>query len=305
MANIERDYELLIVGSFARQFVAGKSAFVVGGNAHRVASFISDHATLLTTQNTDYASLDLPVPHEDASFEVVIALGVPDAPEIVAQEARRILKPNGIFLVSAVDNADYVHEPEQPGLRADELRELLGQSFRYTRLYRLGAVAGSILFEENEPSDGATVESVGAARSNPYSITESPLTSSILAVGSNSEIPTQENPSRVLIDLDRRLFEELEELSEETVLLRGEIERMQESEAQSFQDTLTLRTSEVNRFRSQLERSEERVKDLTEQTKRSENHAENLKNQLHGIQTSRTWRLLGLYRSLATRLRRT
>lgn len=291
-ASAGHDYGLLACATFARRFAGGKAVAVLGEGADRGARLLAGTAASVSSPApfSGEASSENPFSGlPQAGFDVVVAVATEvsgDAAGLVL-EAKRVLKPDGVLIVSASEGqASAGARGERPPM----LEELLAGHFREVRLYRLGVVAGAAVFGGDAQVDRTVVEDAGVFRASPSG-------SSVVAVCGDAGLPADEDGPFLALDPNGRVFEEIEELWEEVDLLRGEIRRMQESEAQAFRDTLTLRTSEVNHFRSRLERSEDRLKAVVDENG-------HLKKSLNEIQSSRAWRLLGLYRRLAARLRR-
>lgn len=275
--DAKREYELLACCSFAKRFVGGKTVAVIEDGAGRGTRLLAGDAVSVIGQ-PDLSGLPA------AGFDIVVAPGFARRVEDLAREAKRVLKPDGLLVFSTPD-----------GINSGSGASLEGH-FRVVRSYRLGTVAGAAVFEGEDQETRASVEGLTLFRANPASAA-APAAGSVIAVCGAAGVPEAGDLPYLALDPDRRVFEELEELSEEVELLRGEIRRMQESEAQAFGDTLALRTSEVNHFKSRLERAERSESALT-------NRIGVLEGQLREVQDSRTWRLLGLYRGLATRLGR-
>jgi hypothetical protein len=120
-----------------------------------------------------------------------------------------------------------------------EFRELLEGHFGHVHIYRQGAVAGGFIFPASEKITGALVESARLSLTNSSPGMESPTTRSLIAVCSDAEaLGGQEEQPYLLLDRDRRVFDECEERAEDVELLRGEIQRMQETEVEAFITTL-------------------------------------------------------------------
>jgi hypothetical protein len=121
-----------------------------------------------------------------------------------------------------------------------EFQGLLERHFGHVRLYRQGAVAGGLVFPvsgELTAAAGVPVESVRLSSSGPSLGGGPPTTRSVMAVCSESgEVPGQEEEegAYLLLDRDRRVFDECEERAEDVDLMLGEIQRMQETEIQAF-----------------------------------------------------------------------
>lgn len=292
-------------GYGASLLVAGAKSVVGLTNSPEAA----EHASATyPAPNTTYQSADLPrLSHPDGSFDVVVALGVVEpleSPEELVREAKRVLKPDGVLVVSARDKgADTVGSGSRTGLYAAEFQDLLEHNFRNVRVCRQGTVAGALTLEDGTEPEALPVRSAHFSQTSPAPGEALPVLRHVIAACSDAEIPQKQGQPRLLLDLDHRAFEENEDLSEGVELLRDEVRRMQESEAQSFQDTLALRGSETAYFKAKLRRSEARLKALEAQNENLNRRIENLKKQLNEIQNSRTWRLLGLYRDLRTRMK--
>jgi hypothetical protein len=168
-----------------------------------------------------------------------------------------------------------------------EFQELLEAHFGHVLVYRQGAVAGGFVFPAVGDVDGTSVESTTLSLTNPYLSKEPPATRSIMAVCSNAEAVRQEAPY-LLLDRDRRIFDECEDRAEDVELLRGEIRQMQETEAQAFLDALRLRGTEIGYLRARV--------------RRAEGEAQRLETHIHNMQRSTTWRVFEPYRRLRARM---
>jgi len=325
-ASAEDAYVRLAGYEFARRYTKGKSVLDVSWEEIGYgASLLAEGAESLVgltnspeaaerasaaypAPNTSYQSANLPnLYHPDGSFDVVMVLGGIErleSPEELVLDAKRVLKPDGVLIVSAQDRDAHTEDTgRRRVLYATEFRELLERSFRNARICRQGAVAGALTVEDGMSPATVPVEGAHFSRTNPAPGETLPALRYVIAACSDAGLPQEQGPSHLLLDHDHRVFEENEDLSEDVELLRDEVRRMQESEAQSFQDTLTLRSSETAYFKAQLRRSEARLKALDSQNESLKKENENLKRQLNEIENSRTWRILGLYRSLRTRMK--
>ena len=190
-----------------------------------------------------------------------------------------------------------------------ELREVLGHWFENVKIYQLGAVSGGLIFEDSSELGGVEVEGVNSTLSVPEFTRDLPVTPLVLTVCGDAEIPTLDRP-HLLLDLDRRVFEEYEDRVEDAQLLREEIQRMQETEVQAFQDALKLRRSEISYLKAReqtLQNQTEilRAKEQALQSRTKTLHDRNtkLKKRLQELENSRTWQLLAPYRDLRSRLK--
>lgn len=306
-ANAEDAYVRLAGYEFARGYTEGKSVLdVTWEEAGYGPSLLAGSAESVVGLIGSSEDVDLPrLPHPDGSFDVVVAFGVVehlDSPEELMIEAKRVLKPDGILVISAPDREIYAGGPRK-GLYAAEFRELLERSFRDVSACRQGAVTGALTVEDGAQPEALPVASAYFSRTDPAPGEALPTLRYVIAACSDAELAQGTEPPRLLLDLDQRAFEENEDLSEGMELLRDEVQRMQESEAQSFQDTLTLRGSETAYFKAQLQRSESRANALTIQNENLKKKLDQAQNQLREIENSHTWRALGLYRNLRTRMK--
>jgi SAM-dependent methyltransferase len=300
-AGSEAAYETLAGYGFARRYVGGKvvadvgwdevgpgprllaeSAASVVGFA-RSAEAVEQATAAYPAPNAEYRKAepsDLPYPEDH--FDAVVALSVADNmedPGAVLEETRRVLKKDGVFVVSAT---------ERRKASVSELVELLERHFQGVRLYRVGAVAGGFVFPVSGEVSGASVESARTSVTGPSPDAEPPPVRSVLAVcGDAGNLDREEQPY-LLLDRDRRVFDECEDRAEDVELLREEIRRMQQTEVQAFQDSLKLHVTEIAHLRAQVRRA------------RAQEAA--MRNQLRAMESSTTWRLFEPYRRLRGRI---
>ncbi|MEJ7841885.1 MAG: hypothetical protein WKF95_08945, partial [Rubrobacter sp.] len=169
--------------------------------------------------------------------------------------------------------------------------------FDAVQLYRLGAVAGGFVGPYSGEVTDAHVQGFRSSAVDPTPDSGHPATRSILAVCGGAEVP--EGEPFLLLDHDRRVFEEHEDLARDVGLMWEEVDRMQETEAQSFQDTLKLFKSEVSYLRARVRSSEARAEVKIRQL---ENQAVRLQDRLRDMENSATWRVFEPYRQLRSRI---
>ncbi len=304
----EAAYERLTVYRFAQRYVRGKIVADIGweavGYGSQLLAETAESVAGLTNSteavdlapaaypapNVDYKKVDLPeLPYPGDHFDVVVALGVVEnleQPQGLLREARRVLKPDGVLVVSTLDKQVHV-AGRRPGMYVLEFQELLEHYFEHVCMYRQGAVAGGFVFPASGEVADASVESATPSLTNPRFGAEPPITRSLIAVCSNAAVLEQEEPY-LLLDRDRRVFDECEDRAEDLELLREEIQRMQETEVQIFRDALRLRVTEIAYLRARI--------------RRSEGEAHRLKAHIYNMQRSMTWRLFEPYRKLRARM---
>jgi SAM-dependent methyltransferase len=314
-ATSERSYDRLVSYGFARRYVAGKvvadigwqevgfGALLLAETAESVAGLTSSTEAVDLARsahlapNAEYRKVDLPnLPFAESHFDVMVAFGVLEnleQPEDLLREAKRVLKQDGVLVISApdklalVDRYDPAGTGRRRGMYVAEFQELLESHFGRVILYRQGGVAGGFVFPVSGEIPGASVESTTLSLTSPYLGKEPPTTRSIMAVCSNAEAVRQEEPY-LLLDRDRRVFDECEDRAEDVELLRGEIRQMQETEAQAFLDALRLRGTEIAHLRARV--------------RRAEGEAQRLETHIHNMQRSTTWRVFEPYRRLRARM---
>lgn len=314
----EEAYDRLTGYAFARRYVSGKSVADIREKASessaRVLSGAAGSVTavrIAPESGEEAGSLD--IQQEDDSFDVVIALQVIEHvqnPEHLLKEAKRILKPDGLLIISTPDKQARSHERNQRShpseMYVQEFRGLLNGHFGNVSLRRQGAVAGGFVSGVSEELGEAPLHSVQLSSSTPSPGSELPPTSLIMAVCSDGELSEDKAPY-LLFDQDRRVFEEDEDHREDVELLRDEVRRMQDTEVQSFQNTIALRTSEIAYLKSELglskdERLEgagasgERVQQLKAHNEALKRENDIIKSRLHAVEGSNIWRLTSPYR---------
>lgn len=307
----ENVYNLQTSYRFAKRYVAGKSVINVGSEGvvygtqllSETAKCVvgltdsSEALRLATTvhsaPNTSYREADLPeLPYPEDSFDAAIAIAVVEnleRPEDFVAELKRVLRQDGILIISTPDKQAYSNDRNyrdlihRRGMYIPMFREMLEQHFGHVSLYRQGAVAGGLIFPFTNELVAASVESMQSSSTRTTFGTKPPITHFVVAVCSDSEVPQEDGAPYLLLDLERRIFEEYEEQHEDIRLLRDEIQQMQDTEVQAFLNALQFHTDAAKRnLRKEFQNLEER---------------------LQAIENSRAWRLLSTYRSLRAKLK--
>lgn len=312
-ATSEVAYDRLIGYAFARRYVAGKvvanlgweevgyGSYLLTETAESVAGLTNTTEALdlartaYPAPNAEYKRADLPeLPYPEGYFDVVVAFGVVEnleRPETLVRETRRVLKQDGVLVISVPDRRVLVEEGDRVdhrrGMYVPQFRDLLEQHFQRVLVYRQGAVAGGFIFPEARKIDATSVESAPLSLAAPRVGAEPPTTRSVIAVCGDTEVLEREKPHLVL-DRDRRVFDECEDRAEDVELLHDEIRRMQETEVQAFQDSLKMHRTEITYLRARV--------------RRSEGEAQRLKTHIHNMQSSMTWRIFEPYRRLRARI---
>ena len=265
----------------------GSGARLLAATARSVTSLVTSPEALVRAHEAHSASnltfiLTKPpeLPFPDASLDIVVALEVTEDQnsEALSEEAWRILKADGILVISVPDRRAFSNRSAR--LYAEEFRELLARRFEHVELYRQGAVSGAAVFKDPDGLSGFSIESLPFAAPEPEFGSGPPDTDLALAVCGGAELPASEIPY-LLLDRDRRLLDGREDAQEDIELLKAEIQQMQETEVKTFHETVAAREAENARLRAGKEK---------------------LRRRLDDIERSRVYRLLGTYRNLRTRL---
>jgi SAM-dependent methyltransferase len=268
-ASAEAAYERLTSYGFAQRYIKGKVVADIGregvvhgsrllaGTAESVtrltsASETADRAlAVYSAPNVSYRTVYLPgLPFSDSSFDVVVAFGVLENlehPEDLIREAKRVLKQDGVLLLSATDrqtnSIERNRREDADGRRemyVPEFQQMLERHFGHVHMYRQGAVAGGFVFPATGEVTGAPVETARFTLADPRFGVEPPTTRSVIAVCSDTAVALADDEERpyLLLDRDRGVFDESEERAEDVELLRAEIRRMQEIELRALVDAL-------------------------------------------------------------------
>lgn len=148
------------------------------------------------------------------SFEVIEHL---ERPEDLVKEVRRLLKQDGVFVVSTPDKRTYSVERNQVNphhlkeMYPLEFRELLERHFRHVRMYWQGALAGSIVApDRNELSEEGHVilESAQFSLPDPAFGQGAPTALYMIAICTNGLAPEALERPYMILDRDRQIYEE-------------------------------------------------------------------------------------------------
>jgi SAM-dependent methyltransferase len=268
----EAAYERLTGYGFAQRYAKGKTVANVGWEeigygSHLLAETAESVAGLTNSPeaadqasaaysapNVSYHRVNLPeLPYSETYFDTVVAFGVVEDlahPEDLVGEAKRVLKKDGVLVISALDKQTQLEGGAHGGsnglqreMYVPEFRELLERHFGLVHVYRLGAVAGGCVFPVSDKVATAPVKSARFSLTNPDLGAEPPRTRCVIAVCTDAEEPQQEEEAYLLLDRDRRVFDECEERAEDVELMQSEIRQMQETEVQAFLDALRVQQS--------------------------------------------------------------
>jgi SAM-dependent methyltransferase len=268
----EAAYERLTGYGFAQRYAKGKIVANVGWEeighgSHLLAETAESVAGLTNSpeavdlasaaypaQNVSYQRVSLPeLPYSETYFDTMVAFGVVENlayPEDLVGEAKRVLKKDGVLVISALDKQNQLNGGDHGGIdgRQSEMyvpdfRELLERHFGRVHIYRQGAMAGGFVFPVSDKIATTPVKSARFSLGNPDLGADPPRTRCVIAVCTDTEELQQEEQPYLLLDRDRRVFDECEERAEDVELMQSEIRRMQETEVQAFLDALRVQQS--------------------------------------------------------------
>lgn len=163
------------------------------------------------------------LPFEEGSFEAAISFEVIEHlenPEDLVLEAKRLLKEDGVFIVSTPDKQTYsnnrslVNRHHLSEMYPLEFREILEKSFEHVQIYRQGALAGSLIVPEVATlsrEGAAEVESTQFSLTEPVFGDEVPSTFYMVAVCTNGPAPEPLDRPLLILDRDRQIYEEADD----------------------------------------------------------------------------------------------
>ena len=137
------------------------------------------------------------------------------------EEALRLLKDDGVFVVSTPDkqayslDRNYVDPDHLKEMYPLEFREILERHFQHVQIYRQGALAGNIITPDLKelPEDGQPVlESARFSLPDPWFGQEEPTTLYMVAVCTNGWEPEPLREPHLILDRDRQIYEEYTDL---------------------------------------------------------------------------------------------
>jgi SAM-dependent methyltransferase/uncharacterized protein YoxC len=220
------------------------------------------------------------LPYEDESFQVAVSFEVIEHlehPEALLLEAKRLLKKDGVFVVSTPNKQTYSNNRNRVNLYhlkemyPLELQEVLERYFEYVQIYWQGSLAGSVITPDPKalPEDGqATLESAQFSLPDPVFDDRFPTTLYMVAVCTNGKPPEPLHRPFLVLDCDRQIYEEYEDqqyslwhlqMHHEYMLIRQRQEankRLREAH-KMLQEAHKMLQEERKRFRQPIERLQE------------------------------------------------
>jgi 2-polyprenyl-3-methyl-5-hydroxy-6-metoxy-1,4-benzoquinol methylase len=235
----EISYDHIARYRFAEQYIKGKKTIDLGSGVgygtYSLSKFAEDvlgvdiseeavayAACCYEAPNLSYQVGDVTnTPYPNESFEAAISFEVIEhleRPEALVEEALRLLKEDGIFVVSTPDkqtysnDRNYVNPHHLKEMYPLEFRKILKQYFRHVQIYRQGALAGSIItpdLSELSEDGQLTLESTRFSLPDPKFGREVPVTLYMIAVCANGSAPEPLQHPHLMLDYDRQIYDEL------------------------------------------------------------------------------------------------
>jgi SAM-dependent methyltransferase len=239
--SAEIAYDHLTRYRLAERYVSGKSAIDlgcgVGYGAYLLAKVVrsivgvdlSKEAIAHAAESYQAPNLHFEVgnvaslPYKDGSFEAAVSFEViehMEHPEELVLEAKRLLKKDGVFVVSTPNKQTYSNDRNRTNsyhireMYLLEFQELLEHYFEHVQIYWQGSLAGSAITPDpmELPEDGqATVESAHFSLPDPVFGNRFPTTLYMVAVCTNGKPLEPLHRPFLILDRDRQIYEEYDD----------------------------------------------------------------------------------------------
>ena len=234
----EQSYDHVARYRLAERYVEGKEIVDLGCGAgygsHWLSGFarsvigmdLSEEAVAYATHhyhapNLRYGVGDVTnLPYRDGTFEAAVSFEVIEhlpKPEDLAREAKRLLREDGLFVVSTPDKQTYHNDRVSSNphhlkeMYPLEFREMLERHFEHVQIYHQGALAGSIITPDPDelPADGrVSIESAQFSLEDPGFSGAFPTTLYLIAICTDAEPPQPLSAPHLILDRDRQIYEE-------------------------------------------------------------------------------------------------
>ena len=246
------------------------AAMVVGVDiSFEAASFAKNEAAGLHVAVSSVTE----IPLRDASIDVVVSFEVIEhihSPELLVREARRVLRSEGVFIVSTPNRSVYNESRSEPNpfhvseMEVDEFRRVLSQYFPFVEMSAQKVVLASVVWDVEDRNVTPTISSDVQLPEAPY----------VVAVCSNEPLQKVDSSAfsswRVMEELDDQV-RHLEELDAREVAARTHIAAIESAMSDVVKaladadqreimarEQLRQYESEIERLRTVIGGSEER-----------------------------------------------
>lgn len=281
------------------------------------------------------------LPHESGSFEAAVAFEVIEhleRPEELVLEAKRVLKEDGLFVVSTPDKQTYsnardiVNPHHLSEMYPLEFRELLEGNFGHVQIYWQGAIAGSVVTPDpqNLPEDGRTIlESAQFSLPDPAFGLGFPIVLYMIAVCTDGRPPEPLDRPHLILDRDRQIYEAFDgqrpildrlhryhdyELQMQNRRLKEAHRQVRQARHDGRERARRLRRKadeEVRQTRREADEQVRRVrrtanKEVRQARRRARimrRRAENMRLQVEAMQNSRTWKIANKIKAVVGKAR--
>lgn len=262
---------------------------------HYQAAGLSYRAGDVTKLSCGDGSFDAAV-----SFEVIEHL---ERPEDLVLEVKRLLKEDGVFVVSTPDKQVYSNERNRVNphhlkeMYPLEFKELLERNFRHVQVYWQGALAGSAITPDpNElPEDGqAILESAQFSLPDPAFGRKFPTTLYMVAVCTDGEAPEPLQKPLVILDRDRQIYEEYDERPLLLGQMRMHYNYMLNKQRQEADKQLRLANNRLQEADQRWRKKGEEWQETNKQLQKANSELRQLRRlrgEMRDMQSTRGWRV--------------
>lgn len=337
MGSAEIAYDHIARYRLAERYVKDKETVDLGCGAgygtHSLSKFTGSILGVdLSSEAVAYAnwSYDTPglryevgdvtdLPYEDGSFEAAVSFEVTEhleRPEALVEEARRLLKDDGIFVTSTPDKQTYSNDRNSVNphhlkeMYPLEFREILERNFEHVQLYRQGALAGSFITPDPEklPEDGrASLESTRFSLSDPAFGDEVPTTLYMIAVCTNGEAPESLQKPILILDCDRQIYEgaaQWHAILGQLLTYHRYNHRTLKSQVQERSQRLQETNKRLQERGQRLQQINKRLERQDKLLRQSRREMSAMQNSLSAMQSSRGWKIAGKINAATSGVRR-
>jgi len=293
--NLVRGKVVLDAGSgegYGAYSLAESAARVVGIDISREA--VDNARATYQRQNLEYqvGSVDA-LPFEDASFDVVVSFEVIEHLEETVQaeflrEARRVLKKDGVLVISTPNKAVYSDSTHQHNrfhkkeFYIDEFESFLRQTFPKISLFGQTWVISSVL----QRSSSKRLENLKLADKAPlapkYVVAVCGSTRSAHSVDLSSVVADRQGRFESIVNRIVELQEEVEAKNSWVASREQEIERMG-ARIVELQEEVEAKNSWVASREQEIERMGARILELQDEVARKDSWASSLKEEIESL----------------------